>query len=132
MPNRPARGRGGAPPPPPSAVRDPSPLAAPANASELPLELEQVGHNAVGDRRRDLALALRGPEESAVLLVGRKSGFHENRRTAGCRQDEEWTLLHAAVLAGMDRSHLPLPEFRESRRFAQVFVELQVIQNEPQ
>src|SRR6266508_50807 len=98
-----------------------SPAAsAPANPRELPLELEQVGHNAVGDRRRDLALAVRGPEEGAVFLVGRKSGFHENRRTAGCRKDEERTLLHAAVLAGMDRSHLTLHELRESRRLPEV------------
>src|ERR1041384_4020744 len=112
-----------APPPCSSADRASSCLPTP-RTGDLSFDLAQVGNDAVRNGQGDLALTLRGPEEGAIFLVGRESRFDQDRRPAGRREDEERTLLHAAVVAGMDPPHLSLHQLRESRRFAEILVEL--------
>src|SRR5438876_1332083 len=118
------------PAPPCSSAASASSCLTTSGTGDLSLELEQVGDDAVRNGQGDLALPLRGPEEGAVFLVCRESRFDQDRRPAGRREDEELPLLHAVVLAGVDRRHLPLYHLRQSCRFAQILIELQVVQNE--
>src|SRR5205807_10221601 len=77
---------------------------------ELALELQQVGHDAVGDRAGQLVLAQRGGEERAVGRVRGEARFHQNGRASRGREHHEPSLLHAPVAARkstrLNSSHL--------------------------
>src|SRR5258706_10745712 len=106
--------------------------APPAGSRDLALELEQVGHDAVGDGKRDLALAQGRAEERTVGVIGCESGLYKDRGPSSRSEDQEGPLLYAAVFPGVHGRDLALHQLREARRLPEVFVELQVVEDESQ
>src|SRR5258706_13815414 len=78
--------------------------APPAGSRDLALELAQVGHDAVGDGQRDLALAQGKAEECTVSEIGSESCLDEERGPSSRSEDQERPLLYAAVFP---RGHGP-------------------------
>src|SRR6266545_243842 len=105
-----------------TAVRSASSAGPPDGQAAL--ELEEVGHDTVGDRARDSALARRRGEERTVLRVCGEAGLDQDRRPARRGEHQERALLHTTVVSGMDHRNPPLDQLGEPRRFAQVFIHL--------
>src|SRR5204863_6881714 len=103
---------------------------APCRTVDAPaLEIVQVGHDAIGDRRRDLVFSQARCQERTVGTVGCEPGLHENGGTPRRGEHHEARLLDATVPTRVDGHDLVLLELGEAGRYAQVFIELEVLQD---
>src|SRR5438093_9096080 len=89
-----------------------------------------MGDDALGDRRRDLVFSQARCQERTVGAISREPGLDQNGGAPRRGEHHEARLLHPTVPTRVYGHDLVLYELGETRRFSQVFIELEVLQDE--